>query len=133
GRHDLSARLEFSERLYGREAEIRALLDAFDRTAHGAVETVLVSGYSGIGKSSVVRELFAPVAARRGYVASGKFEQPHHDVPYSAVLNALDQLLARILAEPAIDHWKAAIAAALGDGAALACTVLPVIEHVLGP
>ncbi|HMG53906.1 MAG TPA: serine/threonine-protein kinase PknK, partial [Kofleriaceae bacterium] len=132
-RHDGSTRLEFSERLYGREPEIRALLDAFDRTAQGTVETVLVSGYSGVGKSSVVRELLAPVAARRGYVASGKFEQLNHDVPYSAVVCALDQLLAHVLAEPTIERWRTAIAAALGDGAPLVRSVLPAIEQVLGP
>jgi len=132
-RHDMSTRLEFSERLYGREPEVRALLDAFDRTSQGAVETVLVSGYSGIGKSSVVREILAQVAARRGYVASGKFEQLNRDVPYSAVVCALDQLLAQVLAEPTIEHWKTAIAAALGDDAPLARSVLPAIERVLGP
>jgi predicted ATPase/signal transduction histidine kinase len=132
-RHDVSSRLEFPERLYGREPEIRALLDAFDRSARGAVETVLVSGYSGIGKSSVVRELVAPVAARRGYVASGKFEQLNRDVPYSAVVCALDQLLAHVLSEAAIDRWRTAIAAALGEDAALASSVLPAIERVLGP
>jgi predicted ATPase/signal transduction histidine kinase len=130
---DISARLEFSERLYGREPEVRALLDAFDRTSRGAVETVLVSGYSGIGKSSVVRELVAPVAVRGGYIASGKFEQLNRDVPYSAVVSALDQLLAHVLAEPAIERWRAAIAAALGDDAALASAVLPAIVRVLGP
>ena len=130
--HDRSPRLEFPERLYGREPEVRALLDAFERSARGAVETVVVSGYSGIGKSSVVRELLAPVAARHGYVASGKFEQLHRDVPYSGVMGALDQLLAHVLSEAAIERWRTAIAAALGDDAALACTVLPAIERVLG-
>jgi len=132
-RRDSSALLEFSERLYGRGPEVRALLDAFDRTSQGAVETVLVSGYSGIGKSSVVREILVPVAARRGYVASGKFEQLNRDVPYSAVVGALDQLLARVLAEPTIERWKTAIAAAIGDDAPLARAVLPAIERVLGP
>jgi histidine kinase len=133
GRHDGSPRLEISERLYGRGPEVRALLDAFGRTARGAVETVLVSGYSGIGKSSVVRELLAPVATRRGYVASGKFEQLNRDVPYSAVMCVLDQLLACILAEPAIEHRRASIVAALGEDDVLASSVLPAIERVLGP
>jgi histidine kinase len=132
-RHDGAARLEFADRLYGREPEVRALLDAYDRTAQGGVETVFVSGYAGVGKTSVARELVAPVTARRGHLAAGKFEQLNRDVPFSAVMTALEQLVARILAEPAIDRWRAAIAAALGDDAALARTVLPAIERVLGP
>lgn len=131
--YDISARLEFSERLYGRKPEVRALLEAFDRTALGAVETVLVSGYSGIGKSSVAREVVAPVAARRGYFASGKFEQLGRDVPYSAVVCALDQLVTQVLAEPTIERWRTAIAAALGDDAPLVRSMLPAIERVLGP
>jgi histidine kinase len=132
-RHDSYTRLEFSDRLYGRDPEVRALLDAFDRTSQGTVETVLVSGYSGIGKTSVVRELVTPVTVRRGYLASGKFEQLNRDVPFSAVVSALDQLVGRILAEPVIERWANAIAIALGDDVALARSVLPGIERVLGP
>ncbi|HSR99820.1 MAG TPA: AAA family ATPase, partial [Kofleriaceae bacterium] len=132
-RHDAAPRLELPDRLYGRDPEVRALLDAFERTTRGGVETVLVSGYSGIGKTSVVRELVAPVTARRGYLASGKFEQLNRDVPFSAVVTALEQLLARILAEPALERWAIEISIALGDDAALARSVLPAIERVLGP
>ena len=56
GTHDILDRLLIPEKLYGRE--VNALLGAFDRVvAHGAPELVLVSGYSGGGKSSVVNEL----------------------------------------------------------------------------
>ena len=133
GRYDVSSRFEFSDRLYGREPEVRALLEAFTRTAHGAVETVLVSGYSGIGKSSVVREIYAPVSARRGRVASGKFEQLHRDIPYSAVVAALDELLAQIVADPALDRWRTEIAAALAGDGPLVRSVLPAIERIVGP
>jgi len=129
---DVSSRFEFSERLYGREPEVRALLDAFARTARGAVETVLVSGNSGIGKSAVVREVHAPVGAQRGYVASGKFEQLQRDVPYSAVVAAIDELIAQIVADPALDRWRTEIGAAIAGDGPLVHTVLPAIERVLG-
>jgi histidine kinase len=133
GRHAGAMRLEFTDRLYGRDAEVRTLLDALGRVARGAVETVLVSGYSGIGKSTLVREIHGPVTARRGYVVSGKFEQLNRDAPYSALVAALGGLVAQILAEPVIDRWRAAIAAAIGGDASLVHTVLPAIERVLGP
>ena len=129
---DRPTRLEFPDRLYGRADEVRALLDAFDRTSRGAVETVLVSGYAGIGKSSLVREVHAVVAARRGYSVSGKFEQLNRDAPYSAVACALDQLVTRILAEPAFERWTTEIARAIGDDGALVRSVLPGIQRVLG-
>ena len=50
------------EKLYGRDREIDTLLTAFDRiVAGGRPELVLVSGYSGIGKSAVVNELHKPL------------------------------------------------------------------------
>jgi hypothetical protein len=58
GTHDLPDRLLIPERLYGREREVNILLGAYERmVTHGNTELVLVSGYSGIGKSSVVNEL----------------------------------------------------------------------------
>src|SRR3982075_2596576 len=75
GQQDASDRLLIPERLYGREREIEALLAAFDRVVKtGAPELVLVSGYSGIGKSSVVNELHRALVPPRGLFASGKFE-----------------------------------------------------------
>jgi predicted ATPase/signal transduction histidine kinase len=132
GEHDVASRFEFSERLYGRDGEIQTLVDAFERTASGGGELVLVSGYSGVGKSSFVREIYAPVARRAGYVAAGKFEQLHRDVPYSAVIAALDELLTQIVADPAFDRWRAALATAVAGDGPLVRTLLPAIERVLG-
>jgi predicted ATPase/signal transduction histidine kinase len=132
-RHDGAIRLELPDRLYGRTAEARSLLGAFARVSRGGVETVLVSGSPGVGKSSLVREIHAPVALQRGYVASGKFDRLHRDVPYSAVVAALEGLIAQILADPAFDRWCAAIAAAVGGDGPLVHSVLPALERVLGP
>src|SRR5260221_11154960 len=71
GDHDASDRLLIPGKLYGREREIGALLAAFDRVvAEGAPELVLVSGYSGVGKSSVVNELHKALVPPRGLFAS---------------------------------------------------------------
>jgi len=75
GMHDSLDRLMIPERLYGRESEIATLLAAFDRVVvHGGSELVLVSGYSGIGKSSVVNELHKVIVLPRGIFISGKFD-----------------------------------------------------------
>src|SRR5262249_33581459 len=80
---DVSDRLLIPEKLYGREREIDALLASFDRVvANGTPELVLVSGYSGIGKSSVVNELHKVLVSPRGLFASGKFDQYKRDIPY---------------------------------------------------
>src|SRR5262245_61949552 len=86
GDRDLSDRLMIPERLYGRDREIEALLTAFDRiVAGGKPELVLVSGYSGIGKSALVNELQKPLVAPRGLFAFGKFDQYKRDIPYATL------------------------------------------------
>src|ERR1700686_4521698 len=86
GTHDRSDRLVIPERLYGREREIQTLLAAFERVvACGTTELVLVSGYSGIGKSSVVNELHRVLVPPRGLFASGKFDQYKRDSPYATL------------------------------------------------
>ncbi|HMJ42474.1 MAG TPA: AAA family ATPase, partial [Pseudolabrys sp.] len=89
GAHDASDRLRISEKLYGREREIDTLLASFDRVvANGTVELVLVSGYSGIGKSAVVNELHKALVPPRGLFASGKFDQYKRDIPYATLVQA---------------------------------------------
>jgi serine/threonine protein kinase len=94
GEHDVSDRLLLPEKLYGRAREIDTLLACFDRMVNsGAVELVLVSGYSGIGKSSVVNELHRVLVEPRGLFASGKFDQYKRDIPYSTLAQAFQSLV----------------------------------------
>jgi len=82
GERDRPDRLMIPQKLYGREREVEALLATFDRVvASGAPELVLVSGYSGVGKSSVVHELHRALVPQRGLFASGKFDQLKRDIP----------------------------------------------------
>src|SRR5215475_14593421 len=70
GTRDVPDRLLIPEKLYGRRREVEILLASFDRiVSGGAPELVLVSGYSGIGKSSVVNELQPVLVPPRGLFA----------------------------------------------------------------
>ena len=98
GEHDWSDRLLIPEKLYGREREIEALVAAFDRVvAHGTTELVLVSGYSGIGKSSVVHELHNVLVPPRGLFASGKFDNYKRDIQYGTLAQAFQSLVCSLL------------------------------------
>ena len=98
GTDDVSDRLLIPEKLYGREREIDALLAAFDRVVtQGTAELVLVSGYSGVGKSSVVNELHKVLVPPRGLFAAGKFDQYKRDVPYATLAQAFQTLVRQIL------------------------------------
>ncbi|WP_437850537.1 AAA family ATPase [Sorangium sp. So ce363] len=136
GRRDVSDRFQIPQRLYGREREVEALLAAFERVvANGRPELVLVSGYSGIGKSSLVAELHGPVVRERGFFLSGKFDQLKRDVPYRPLLHAFRGLVQEILgaSEQQVERWRERLREAVGQNGRLLTDVLPEIERLLGP
>ncbi|MFL6310473.1 MAG: PAS domain-containing protein [Terriglobales bacterium] len=135
GAEDLSDRLLMAEKLYGREREVDALLAAFDRVvAQGTAELVLVSGYSGVGKSSVVNELHKALVPPRGLFAAGKFDQYKRDIPYATLAQAFQMLVHQILVknEAEVDHWRRALLEALGANGQLIINLVPEVEFVIG-
>src|SRR5467141_79683 len=135
GTQDASGCLLISERLYGREREIETLLAAFDRVvAHGTTELVLVSGYSGIGKSSVVHELHKVLVPPRGLFASGKFDQYKRDIPYATVGQAFQSLVRSLLSlgEAQLGRWWDSFTEALGPNGQLMVNLVPELELVIG-
>jgi predicted ATPase len=105
------------EKLYGREREVDTLIAAFDRVvSQGTAELVLVSGYSGVGKSSVVSELHKVLVPPRGLFAAGKFDQYTRDVPYATLAQAFQMLVRQILAksEAEVDSWRQDLQDAVG-------------------
>jgi predicted ATPase len=82
---------------------------------------VLVSGHSGIGKSSVVKELHRVLVPPRGLFASGKFDQYKRDIPYSTLGQALQSLTRQLLAKGDSDlaAWSDAIREAVGPNGRL--------------
>jgi serine/threonine protein kinase len=136
GEHDVCDQLLISHRLYGREEQLDALLAAFGRVATtGRPEVVLVAGYSGVGKSSLVGELRPSVVRGQGLFMSGKFDQQRRDVPYATFAQAFDGLARQILAESEerVRAWREAIAQALGANGRLLTDLVPRLACLLGP
>jgi PAS domain S-box-containing protein len=135
GAYDVSNRLLIPEKLYGRDREIEALLASFGRVvANGTVELVLVSGYSGIGKSSVVNELHMALAPRRGLFASGKFDQYKRDIPYATLGQAFRSLVRSLLtqSDEELGWWRNSLSEALGPNGQLMVNLVPELELVIG-
>jgi serine/threonine protein kinase len=128
GLQDASERLIIPEKLYGREGEIATLLAAFDRVMmHGGSELVLVSSYSGIGKSSVVNELHKVIVLPRGIFISGKFDRRLRDTPHSTLAQAFQGLIQQLLnGQPDdIARWRGAIKEAVGNHGRLLTDLVP--------
>ena len=135
GDHDTPDRLLIPEKLYGRDREIDTLLTAFDRiVAGGRPELVLVSGYSGIGKSAVVNELHKPLVPPRGLFASGKFDQYKRDIPYATLAQAFQSLIRPLLSKKEDDlrKWRDALRDALDPNGLLIVELVPELKHIIG-
>ena len=135
GQHDAQDRLVIPENLYGRAPEIQTLLRAFDRVvAGGRPELVLVSGYSGIGKSAFVNELHKPLVPPRGLFASGKFDQYKRDIPYATLAQAFQSLTRTLLSKSEEDlrPWRDALHDALDPNGQLMLALVPELEAIIG-
>ena len=135
GAHDVSDRLLVPEKLYGRETEIDMLVAAFQRVAsNGKPELVLVSGYSGIGKSSVINELHKALVPPRGLFAAGKFDQYKRDIPYTTLAQAFQSLVRQILGkgDEEVGQWREALREAVGANGQLISNLIPEVELVIG-
>ena len=134
GQHDTPDRLLIPQKLYGRDREVDALHASFERVVTtGRRELILVSGYSGIGKSSVVNELHKEMVRARGIFISGKFEQHKREIPYATLAQAFQGLVREILgkSEAELSHWRNAILDAVGPNGRLMVNVVPELELII--
>jgi len=135
GARDVPERLLVPDRLYGREREIGTLIACLERVVvDGTPELVFVSGFSGIGKSSVVHELQRALVQPRGLYASGKFDQFKRDIPYVTLAQAFQTLVRSLLSqrEAEMGRWRDSLSAALGSNAQLIVNLVPELELIIG-
>jgi predicted ATPase/class 3 adenylate cyclase/GAF domain-containing protein/tRNA A-37 threonylcarbamoyl transferase component Bud32 len=151
GRHDISDKFQIPQKLYGREAEVETILAAFERVAGSSEleeptqnsklktqnfrsEMMLVSGYSGIGKSALVQEIYKPLTRRRGYFISGKFDQFQRNIPYLAIVSAFSNLVRQLLTETeaSLAQWREKLLAAFGANGQVIIDVIPEVELIVG-
>ncbi|MEH2025344.1 AAA family ATPase [Nostoc sp.] len=152
GLQDVCDQFQIPQKLYGRDNEVSMLLAAFDRVTSSQnyaqktvqqeqkdnrtfkVEMMLVSGYSGIGKSALVQELYKPITQKRGYFIWGKFDQFQRNIPYSAIADALQKLVRQILCESdeQVQQWRSRLLTALENNGQIIIDVIPEVELIIG-
>jgi predicted ATPase/signal transduction histidine kinase len=133
GSYDLPDKLHISQKLYGREREVDFLMRRFESVSQGGREMALVAGYSGIGKTSLVKEIYSPITKRRGYFTSGKFDQYMKNIPCSAIVSAFRELIRQILAETdeQLQQWRTAFINGLGKNGQIIIDVIPELELII--
>ncbi|WP_392532204.1 AAA family ATPase [Nostoc sp. C117] len=142
GRRDVCDRFIIPEKLYGREAEVETLLQAFERVANPpesaeglrGVEMILIAGFSGIGKTAVVNEVHKPIVRQRGYFIKGKYDQFQRNIPFSAFVQAFRDLIGQFLTESniQIQQWKSKILQAVRENGQVIIEVIPELEKIIG-
>ena len=135
GSSDFHERIRVPQKLYGRDAELARLQGCFERAAGGQLELALITGYSGVGKTSLVRELHRPVTERQGFFAVGKHDPLERNLPFHALAQAFRELLRSVLTESAerVQDWAGRLTEALGENASLMVDLVPELGLVLGP
>ena len=133
GTQDFCDKFKLPQKLYGREKEIDILLAAFDRASQQRSELMLVAGYSGIGKSVLVQEIYKPITEKRGYFIAGKFDLLQRNIPYSAVVNAFRDLMHQLMAESQtqLTQWREKILKAVGPNGQIMIDVIPEVELII--
>ncbi|MCK4840189.1 MAG: AAA family ATPase, partial [Desulfobulbaceae bacterium] len=134
GEADYSNWLRFTQKLYGRESELKELESAFDGACRETSTIMFVSGFSGVGKTALVEEIQRPVSEKRGYFAAGKFDQYLRTTPYTAITQAFTAFVSQILAEPEnkFDEWCDKIQTGVGDLGGVLTEIIPNLEEVIG-
>ncbi len=120
---------------HGREVEISILTQAFYSACFGSTEMVYVSGEAGIGKTSLLEEMFRKQQQTRHFhYITGKFEQLSNGSPYHPIIQAFRGLIRHLLGEPKdrVEQWTRKLREALGASANVMIAIIPEIELLLG-
>ncbi len=135
GEHDVSDQFQIPDKLFGRSQEIEMLKSTFERTESGQAEILFIGGYSGVGKTGLVRELQKIVTHSNNLFISGKFDQFRRDVPFSSLITAFQQLIRQLLTETdeKILHWKQKVLEAVGQSGQVLVDVVPDLSLLIGP
>ncbi|MEL7334146.1 MAG: AAA family ATPase, partial [Cyanobacteria bacterium J06560_2] len=135
GTRDVCDRFLIPEKLYGRQLEVTELLQAFKRVSAGSAELVMVTGFSGIGKTAVVNEVHKPITRQHGYFIQGKFDQLNRNRPFSAFLQAFNELIEQLLSESdaKLTLWRTRILEVVGNNGQVLIDVMPALTKIIGP
>ncbi|GHE97444.1 ATP-binding hybrid sensor histidine kinase/response regulator [Thalassotalea profundi] len=133
---DISETLTFPGKLYGRDQEVKTLFNAYQTVQkQHSTQLCVISGYSGVGKSRLIKEIHHPINEEKSYFASGKFEQYKKSTAYFALIESLKELIEQILGESKeeLAQWRSIIQQELADNGRLITDLIPDLSLIIGP
>lgn len=127
---DLNDRFIIPDKFYGRESELAHLSSIFPEIQS---RIIVITGQSGIGKSSLVQEFYQKTIQNQAYFISGKFDQFRNNTPFWGWVQGIKQLIQQILTEtPAkVEDWKTKLMEALGEKTQILVDVIPELKSLL--
>ncbi|MBK8626795.1 MAG: AAA family ATPase [Saprospiraceae bacterium] len=134
GAEDITGKLNIPQQLYGRYQEIKLMLKSFDKVCNGHTEMLMVAGYSGIGKTALISELYKPVTGKKAFFISGKYQQYQRNSPYFAFIEAITEFCNRLMTESKelLDEWKQLILGSLNEQGKVLTDIIPALEKIIG-
>jgi len=133
GQQEHTGRIALSEKLYGRDKETARLLDCFSR-CRDAGQVVAITGAAGIGKTTLIHKLYAPITAQNGFFLSGKFDQLDKGLAYTALTDALKDFVRQCLGQDkeTREVWRAAVQSSVGEFGQVLTAIVPDFQHLIG-
>lgn len=135
GRYDYTRRVIFISKMVGRKNESKTILNEYSKVCRGSFHALFISGLPGIGKTRIIQELQKPIVKNRGYFTSGKFDIYQKNIPYSALIQSLRNLIRTFLTESdeRVSYWKQRIEEAVSFNRKVISAVIPELEALIGP
>jgi predicted ATPase len=126
-------KLELKE--YSRITEVTTFCDTLYRARNDESEILVISGESGVGKNTFVKQASDLVEKQcKVYFIHGKFDIQQQNIPYLPIINALKQFFKIVLTEgpESINAWKKKLLISMGVNTQIIADVIPELELIIG-
>lgn len=131
GENDVNSTFSLPRTLYGRSSETKQLTELLRRVEKGGRELCFVRGFSGIGKTELIKRVFENQP--RLCFCLARFDSVQKDRAYSVVLNAFRTKIRQAITMPAeVNRLREKLNEAVEGNGQLLVELLPDLEFFLG-